>query len=301
MIILKNGSLTLEINPLGGGIAKFYCDEGGKTTNFIYGYNSERDKVGSMGDVLFPFPGRVKNCQYSFGGRNYTLSGLRIKDGHANHGFAKQAVWQVAEGQRDGEAKLQFEMRAEDYRDKGFPFSLRLNLIYTLNPDGFVCRAEVSNFGATDAPFGLGFHPYFRVGEIDKSRLKLSAQKMVEFNSGLEPTGKLLSTDSAPFDSSGDKKLGKAVVDNCFTELHFDNSRAEAKLMLDDRKITIWQDDSFRYLQIFSSDTLADPHIRKAIAIEPQTCTGFALNHPAMGLITLTPGQHWRGSWGVDI
>ncbi|MFA6963957.1 MAG: hypothetical protein WC227_04610 [Patescibacteria group bacterium] len=299
MIILKNENLVLEINPLGGGIARFYREIDGEVTEYIYGYQREEDKAGSMGDVLFPFPGRVKNCSYSFGGQNYVLSGLRIKDGHANHGFAKQSEWKVASS-TENEACLEFEMRAEEYKDRGFPFSLQLGLTYTLNSDGFVCQAEVKNFGQHEAPFGLGFHPYFRVGEVNTSKINLPADKMIEFQN-LEPTGKLLSTDSAPFDPSGEELLGGSAVDNCFTELNFSEGRATTELIFDTTKISVWQDKDFPYLQIYSADTLAEPHTRKAIAIEPQTCTGFALNHPEMGLITLGPGQGWQGSWGVDI
>jgi len=317
MITLKNGTLRLIVNPLGGGIARFSRERCGKVTDFIYGYSSEEEKVGSMGDVLFPFPGRVKNCQYSFAGQDYTLSGLRIKDGHANHGFAKQAEWKVvgsapttgsvgvptgSVGKRrsDEEVELEFEMRAEDYRNKGFPFSLRLTLTYTLNSDGFVCRAEVVNLGNTNAPFGLGFHPYFQVGQVNDSKLKLPAQRMVEF-ANLEPTGKLLPVAEAPFDTSGQEEIGNIEVDNCFTGLKFENGHAETILSRGNNKIKIWQDQSFPYLQIYSADTLSGPYKRKAIAIEPQTCTGFALNHPEMGLITLNPDEMFEASWGVSI
>ena len=301
MITLKNGSLRLLINPLGGGIARFYRETNGKIENYIYGYKSEEEKTGSMGDVLFPFPGRVKNCRYSFQGKDYILSGLRIKDGHANHGFAKQSEWKILEI-KENEAKLCFKMKAEDYINKGFPFSLNLTLTYQLNDDGFICRAEVENFGQTDAPFGLGFHPYFKINDssADDMTISLPAKKMVEFKD-LEPTGELLPINNAPFDSTGLQKINNAEIDNCFADLKFKNGRSETVLSNKGEEIKIWQDESFPYLQIYSADTLVKPHLRQALAIEPQTCTGFALNHPEMGLIVLEPAQKFHGSWGVRL
>ena len=38
---------------------------------------------------------------------------------------------------------------------------------------------------------------------------------------------------------------------------------------------------------------------RRAMAIEAETCCGFALNFPEYGLLELAPGKTWKGSWGV--
>jgi len=301
-IILKYQNQVLVINQLGGGIKQYYLEQNGEKKEIIHGYVSDEEKAGSMGDVLFPFPGRVENSEYEFNGQKYKLSGLRVKDGHALHGFAKYVLWEIVD-QAESEVKLLFKMAKEEYAEKGFPFSLSLYLTYSLDENGLTCQAQVVNNGEEKAPFGLGFHPYYSLGEdrVDSLNLKITAQKLVEFAPNLKPTGKLIDFSGSELDFSQSKKIGPLVIDNCFTELDF-NTEGINKTNLSNRaKITIWQDKNLPYLQLYSADTIGEENYRIGLAIEPQTCTGFALNMPEMGLITLEPAEKFDSSWGVLI
>jgi len=302
MIELKFKNQILKINPLGGGIAQYYILENGERRDIIYGYGNEENKAGSMGDILFPFPGRVKDSIYEFDGKKYLLSGTKIKDGHAKDGFAKINPWKIPP-QKENEAKLLFEMTEEEYEPKGFPFSLQLTLHYSLSKDGFTCRAEVLNFGSKPAPFGLGFHPYFSLGanSVNDLEIKIPAKKLVEFDNNLFPTGKTIDLEYSSLNFGNSKKIKENIIDNCFCGLDTENGIAKTCLTFQDYKVKIWQDRNFPYLQIYSGDTIPEQYRRHGLAVEPQTCTGFALNKPEMGLIILSPDEKFIGSWGVEI
>ena len=66
-----------------------------------------------------------------------------------------------------------------------------------------------------------------------------------------------------------------------------------------DRSVTLWVDEMYRYLMVFTGDTLDPPERRRrSVAIEPMTCPPDALRS-GVDLISLDPGAGWRGTWGV--
>lgn len=301
MIELKYKDQRLVVDPLGGGIAEYYKESDGNRHDIVYGYKNKEEQAGSMGDVLFPFPGRVENAEYDFNGQHYKLSGLRIKDGNAQHGFAKHAKWEVL-NQTDHSVTIAFKMDESEYAEKGYPFSMNLRLEYYLNDEGLTCSATVENFGKTAAPFGLGFHPYFTLGNnnINDISMRIPAREFVEFDENLKPTGELLDMYDAPFTFLKKRAIDDEVIDNCFTEVVYEDGIAKTELSDNEgSSIVIWQDDNLPYIQVYSADTLDDKHKRKAIAIEAQTCCGYAFNMPEMGLKVLRPGERFEAKWGI--
>jgi aldose 1-epimerase len=59
----------------------------------------------------------------------------------------------------------------------------------------------------------------------------------------------------------------------------------------------LWFDETFRYVQVFTPDTVADG--RAGVAVEPMTCPADAFNS-GTSLIVLEPSQSWTGSWGIQ-
>jgi len=302
-IELQKNNQHLIIDQLGGGVAEYYIENKKIREDIIYGYRDHQEKGASMmGDVLFPFPGRVKDGKYEFAGKNYRLSGVDTKDGQAIHGFAKNSVWEIIKKDQD-RVTVEFYIRKDKYQKQGFPFSLKIQLDYQLISDGFSCQTLVENIGDSPAPFGLGFHPYFTLGggNINSIKLKIKAKKLIEFDRNLIPTGKLIDLNKKnDLDFSYPKTIGEREIDNCYFDLYFNQGIATTEISNDrGRKIAIWQNRSFPYLQIYSADTIGERHARRGLAIEPQTCTGFAFNKPDFGLKILDPGKKFFGEWGV--
>lgn len=55
---------------------------------------------------------------------------------------------------------------------------------------------------------------------------------------------------------------------------------------------------SYRYLQVFSGDTLAPSRRRQGLAIEPMTCPPNAFR-TGDDVVVLEPGQSHVSTWGV--
>jgi aldose 1-epimerase len=65
------------------------------------------------------------------------------------------------------------------------------------------------------------------------------------------------------------------------------------------RATSLWVDDGYKYLMVYTADAVRDPVRRRAsIAIEPMTCPPNALRS-GIDLIELDPGDSWTGRWGL--
>jgi len=47
--------------------------------------------------ILFPFPGRIRDSAYEFGGKRYTLTASGMNSGNAIHGFVMNRPWEVVD------------------------------------------------------------------------------------------------------------------------------------------------------------------------------------------------------------
>ena len=61
--------------------------------------------------------------------------------------------------------------------------------------------------------------------------------------------------------------------------------------------MTLWVDESYGYLMLFTGDTRPDVN-RRSIAIEPMTCPPNAFR-TGDSLIRLEPGESTTATWGI--
>jgi aldose 1-epimerase len=104
------------------------------------------------------------------------------------------------------------------------------------------------------------------------------------------------------FDFRQSRPIGSTVLDHAFTDLERDESGiASVKLRDPDsgKQISLWVDQSYPYLMLFSGDTLPEVSRRRGLAVEPMTCPPNAFRTGA-SLITLEPGASCTGSWGIS-
>ena len=65
------------------------------------------------------------------------------------------------------------------------------------------------------------------------------------------------------------------------------------------RGITVWMDEHFKYVMVFTGDTLEPVSRRRtSIAVEPMSCPPDALRS-GTDLVRLEPGASWSGRWGI--
>ena len=84
-------------------------------------------------------------------------------------------------------------------------------------------------------------------------------------------------------------------LDHCFTDLERDEDGL-ARVELDGT--TLWVDESYPYLMVFTGDALPDAERRRSIAVEPMTCAPNAFAS-GDGLVVLEPGEEHAAAWGI--
>ncbi len=300
-ITLAASDLRLRVSPYGASLRGLWRETSdGAQQDIVTSYTGLHGKVGGQGDVLIPFPGRIRDGRYTFEGQTYQMD-CNDKEGHnAIHGFLRLVPWEIVE-QSDREIMFAVLLGAGDH--PGYPFSLRSTLAYTLDETGLTCRFAIENTGTSPAPVAAGFHPYFTVGSdhIDPDSLQVSMASILEFENML-PTGRVLPVDGTAYDFRQARPVGATKFNTCYLNpLRDADGLARIRLASPNgnRALTVWMDAAFDYVVLYSGDPLPDSHRRRSLAIEAMTCGSDAFNYHEWGLVTLQPGKTFAGSWGV--
>ena len=294
-LTLQDGRWAAVVSTYGASLRGVTCD--GETV--VTGYRGADAKQGGQGDVLIPFPGRVRNGRYEWDGVEHQLP-LTDKDGpNAIHGFVRKMDWTLASRTASSAAfQLRFEGAA------GYAFPLALGVEYSLHDThGLQVTTTITNSGAAAAPVGVGFHPYFTVGSatIEADRLELPFAAVMEFES-LLPTGRTIAVERAGLDFRTPRAVGTTRINHCFAApVRGDDGRVVARVHGASRIVSVWMDEGFDYAVVYTGDALASGVARTSIAIEPMSCGTDALNHHEWGLTRLPSGETRVYRWGVSV
>ena len=302
-IVLSCRTQRAVVSPWGAALRRYYLREAeGDETDVVWGYSGGGQKKGGQGDVLIPFPGRVAEGRYSFDGQTFQLERNDKEGPNAIHGFVRTLPWKVQEI-RTNRASFDIRLEAESYGHRGYPFSLAINVTYSLDTQGLSCSFAVQNVGSQAAPVGVGFHPYFTVGTalVDEAEAKIPCAGYLEFNERLAPTGNVFDVAGTEWDYRSYRGIGSRRFNHCYVELERDAegmATASLRQVGNGRAIDVVMDRSFSAIVVYTGDAIADAP-RRALAIEPMTCATDALNHPEWGLKRLLPDESFAGCYIV--
>jgi aldose 1-epimerase len=243
----------------------------------------------SCGAVLLPWPNRIREGRYSFGGTDHQLPLTEPAKHNAIHGLVRWERWSVGV-----EASDSITLTLELVPQTGYPFELSASISYALDPAaGLSVTARVTNRGPATAPFGIGFHPYLDLdgGDYDSTVVGVPAATVLIADGQQIPIG-ARPVAGTEYQLLPPVRLGELRLDDCFTDL----VGSSATVGFDGRVTELWWDESFRFVQAF---TAPDRFGRTAVAIEPMTCPANAFNSHD-GLITLERGESYTGRWGIS-
>jgi aldose 1-epimerase len=263
----------------------------------VAGFGERERSTFGRGQVLAPWPNRLRDGRYRFSDQDLQLPLDEPEHGNAIHGLVRWQEWTVEDPHPD-----RVTLRHVIWPRDGYPFLVELAVTYAVDGDGLTVRTEAVNAGAGPCPFGAGFHPYFGAGgRVDDVVLACPAPTTLATDGRAIPVGRedVAGTER---DFRAPRAVGTAQLDTCFTDLERDDEgRAEVRLRYPDGAgTTVWMDRAFRFVMVFSADTLPEPQRRRALAVEPMSCAPNALQS-GDGLVVLAPGERWEGSWGVDV
>jgi aldose 1-epimerase len=251
---------------------------------------------GSRGQALLPWPNRIRDGAYEWRGVREQLPIDEVPLHNAIHGLVHWRNW----GLRERSAE-RVELGLRLHPQPGYPFTLDLAIAYELREDGLRVVASAQNLGSQDCPFGAGFHPYLTLGgPVDGLRVTLPAAAILLADERMIPTA-VTPVEGSEFDFRDGRLVGATVLDTCFAELAA-GADGRVRVTVEDgaERVALWMAEPYRYVMVYSGDTLAPERRRRGLAIEPMTCAPNAFATGADGLITLAPGERVVAEWGID-
>lgn len=247
--------------------------------------------------ILFPFPNRIRAGRFAWEGRTYQLPLNDSAAKNAIHGFAASRAWRVIDHGSDAtQAWITAEFEAtRDAPDavQLWPGEYILRITYGLTTFMLRVEATVENPGSKPLPFGLGYHPYFRVAPFggEEARIDMEAGKQWKLAECL-PTGATVARNLM----QQEQRFADVQFDDLFTDVPISrrDTRDCGAIESDEgRRLVVEAARDFRELVVFTP-----PH-REAICFEPYTCITDAVNLHQQGIDTglqlLAPGEIWRG------
>jgi aldose 1-epimerase len=286
---IQSGRRVADAVELGAGLREYVV----AGRRVLDGYPVEAAVAGSRGVPLLPWPNRIEDGRYAFGGDELQVPINRVDEQTAIHGLTRWVPWTPIEHVR---SRVVFGTVI--YPQPGYPFTLALRVTYEVSSEGLVVEITARNEGDRALPYGAGHHPYLAVpgGHIDSARLRVPAGRALLTGPRGLPIGEL-DVAGTPYDFSRARPIGDLKLNTCYFELERDPDR-RARVGLEGT--TLWVDETYPYLMLFSGEDLPDPaEHRRSLAVEPMTCPPNAFR-TGTALIVLRPGESIAGRWGIE-
>jgi aldose 1-epimerase len=287
---IESGDHGAVIVEVGGGI-RAYRYQG---RDYLDGYTADEIAPYTAGQMLAPWPNRIRDGQYTFDGLQLSLPLNEADQHNAIHGLVRWLLWQ-ADHADPGQIRLSCHLPAHP----GYPWTLQLSTRWVVGGDGLTATHTATNVSDTPCPFGFGAHPYVRLPgvAVDDILLTVPAHSRLEVDDRLLPTGSR-PVEGTSFDYNTPRRIGAAALDTTFSDVISGGSGVELTGPTGATGVRVWADPAFTYWQVFTADTLPGDRHRRAVAVEPTTCPPDAFRS-GVGVVTLQPGDAWRGTWGI--
>lgn len=282
----------------------------------IAGYEPDQAVPAGAGQLLIPWPNRVDDGRYEFGGKAHQLDLSEVANGNAIHGLTRWAKWEPTEHSGD-QVTLTHLLCCRP----GYPFCLELSVTYRLMAEhGLDVSVTALNVGSRTAPYGTGSHPYLTAGTplINECALELGASHWLPTDERGIPSAPPREVSASHYDFRSPESLEVRRLDHALTGLaRDDHGRAWARLTRRAardpgassgsgeasgegiRGVGLWAGPGYPWLQVFTGDTLSPDQRRRALAVEPMTCPPNAFV-TGQDLLALAPAESVTHRWGIQ-
>lgn len=266
----------------------------------VDGFGEDEMSSGGRGQLLVPWPNRVRDGRYEFGGRSLQLGLTDPGTGNASHGLVRWVAWTPLT-RADDAVELGYRLMAQT----GYPWGLDVRVHYRVGPDGLAVTQSVTNLSPEPAPYASGAHPYLALGDgpVDGLELRLPAGRRSLLDDRLLPVGSEPVVGS-PYDFTAARPIGSTVLNDAFTDLARDPDGVATVALRDPRTgdgVELWVDEHHRWLQLFSADE-AGTAARRSLAVEPMTSPADAFNSGDDLLVLAPAGEPaatFSATWGI--
>ena len=203
----------------------------------VDGFADDAVPAAGRGQLLVPWPNRIRDGRYAFGGTTHQLALTEPKRGNASHGLVRWVSWSLVRHD-PAVVELRYFLPAQT----GYPWALDLRTTFEVDAGGLRVTQEATNLGGTPAPYASGAHPYLAVGSTVLIANMYQGVREVDFTSG---TGVIVDTYNAFHDADeiavsgnliaiGGGTCGLTIFGTCGgpTDLNCDGSVNAADLSL---------------------------------------------------------------------
>jgi len=286
------GDQRATVVEVGGGLRSYWA--GGR--ELLDSYAPDEPAPSGRGQLLMPWPNRLEDGAYEFDGRTHQLPLTEPERRNAIHGLVRSEAWR-ARAQEPHRVVMEHVLEPRP----GYPFTLSLSVEYSLSESGLHVRTTAANVGPEACPFGSGQHPYLTLGTAVVDSLVMRAPGrtvLIEDERGI-PRGRE-PVDGTAYDFRRPREIRETMLDDAFTDLERGEdglAHVELRDPTSRAGVTVWLDESYRYLQLFTGDALPDVR-RRSLAVEPMTCPANAFR-TGEDLVRLEPGASCTSAWGI--
>ncbi|MFJ4222994.1 aldose 1-epimerase family protein [Microbacterium sp. NPDC089695] len=294
---LRLGRYRASIASVGATVRMLQHDG----VDLVVPFGADEIRPAMRGALLVPWPNRIADGEYVFGGAVHRLPQNETETRTAAHGLVAWSDFAVVESAVDRAV-----LSAVVAPQPGYPWRLRIDVEFRLGPDGLAQEVAVTNESGTAAPVGLGGHPYLTAGSagarsIDALTFELHAERVLLVTEDRMLPDRLIAVedDVARRDFRRPRRLGDTVVNNAFTGLALRDGRHRARLTDDEgRGVEVEWDARCPWAQVYTADHGDGAAHRAGLAVEPTSCPPDAFRS-GRDLIIVPPGGSAGAGWVI--
>ena len=210
--ILENKYIKLEVSTAGAEIQEIIS----KGNNQNYLWNGDSKFWGRKSPVLFPFVGALRNKEYIYNGKKYSMG---------QHGFARDMECDLIE---KNENNVWYELKSNEETLKKYPFKFALKIGYELVENKIKVKWRVENRDNKTMYFSIGAHPAFLLPTEKREEC------FIKFNTNLPLINTGLENGLA---NKNNKINGKIETENGYLKICKDLFKYDA-LILENNQVT---------------------------------------------------------------
>jgi aldose 1-epimerase len=292
---LRHGDLEAVATEVGGGLRLLRSGD----RDLVRPYAAGEVRPRFRGAILAPWPNRVADGRYRFGGEVHQTAISEPERGSALHGLVCWVRFAVVE-----RAPAAITLQHDLVPQPGYPWCLRLTVRHTLDDDGLTTEVRALNTDEREAPYGVAPHPYLvaGAGRVDDWTLRLPAAQVLEVTPDrLLPRG-LAPVTGTDRDFRAARQITDTELDHAFTDLAADPDGRTRVVLTDSEGVgveCVWDGTSLPWLQVHTGDLPAEPdQTRRGLAVEPMSCPPDAFNS-GTDVVVLAPGDEHVAAWTI--
>ncbi|TFD85224.1 aldose 1-epimerase family protein [Cryobacterium serini] len=294
--VLEANGYTASIASIGASIRSLQY----RGRHLVVPFDADQVRPFFRGAVLAPWPNRVVDGRYSFGGVEQQLSITEPLRGHALHGLVAWLDFAVVR-----QTTRRLVLGATIEAQPGYPHRVTLEVAFALDPGGLRTTVTAVNTGPTAAPFGIAPHPYLVAGEgrVNDWTLELPARQILTVSPDrLIPLRlrDVTESDLAAFDFRAPRTIDDTFIDHAFTGFDRDEEgNATVRVTTSAGSgVALSFDGECPWVQVHTADQPTPAIDRIGLAVEPMTCPPDAFNS-GVNLNVLEPGGSAGASWTI--